>query len=677
MHSLTKLNKEQKEAVTSVDGPVMILAGAGSGKTRVITERISYLIKRKQISPKQILAVTFTNKAAEEMRARIKEMLAVKKLEVHVSTFHSLGVSLLRKSIHLLGYKSNFIIYDSKDQYAVIKSIIEDQEFVDFNLTDVKLLHYEISQAKSSGKQPVDILMGKFVSQQNLVKKIFFKYQEIMKGCNAIDFEDILILALKLFKKNPKFMESLTRQFRYIMVDEYQDTNFTQYQFLKNLTKFHNNICVVGDDDQSIYGWRGAEIKNIFDFEKDYPEVKFVSLEQNYRSTKKILAAANQVIASNTQRMPKKLWSQKNDGKNLNWYQAENEVEEMDTVARQIRKEVIQHGRKFFEYAILYRSNYQSRLVEETLRDKKIPYKIVGGTSYFDREEIRDVIAYLKLIYNTNDELSLQRIINVPRRGIGKISLMNAISYSKKMNIPLFKVMSNAREYLSISKDYALTMEVFTGIIENYRQRFSIESFNTVLKELIDEIGYIRYLETKRIDIKARERRLTNVNELLLSVKNYCEQNSEANLQKYLERVSFLSEGDSNSDNNANKISIMTLHSAKGLEFSYVFIVGMSEGIFPNQRSVEEMGEDEERRLCYVGITRAKQELTFTMAKFRNRYGEKVKQYPSSFLLSIDPKLFSVPIIGEPTKEVKEEKSRESRATFFSQFKQMEGSNNG
>jgi len=672
MHSLNTLNKKQKEAVTTVDGPVMILAGAGSGKTRVITERISYLIDKKHVSPKQILAVTFTNKAAEEMRGRIKEILSVNNLGVHVSTFHSLGVSLLRKSIHLMGYKSNFIIYDSKDQYAVIKTIIEDQDYIDSNLIDAKSIHYEICQAKSIGKNPEELLMHNFVTQKQLVKKIFLKYQEILKGCNAIDFEDILIITLKLFEEHPKVMESLTGQFRYIMVDEYQDTNVIQYQLLKNLTKLHKNLCVVGDDDQSIYGWRGAEIRNILDFEKDFPEVKFVSLEQNYRSTKKILAAANQVISSNTQRMPKNLWSQKSDGENLNWYQADNEVEEMELVVRQIRKKIIQFGRKYFEFAILYRSNYQSRIVEETFRESKIPYQVVGGTSYYDREEIRDVIAYLKVIFNTNDELSLQRVVNVPRRGIGKISLMKAISYSKEKKIPLFKVMSNARKNSSLSKDSALTMEIFSGIIENYRQRFSIESIGIVLKDLLDEIGYFRYLETQRSDIKTRERRVNNVNELLLSVKNYSEQNPEANLQSYLERISFFLESDNNSEDKANKVSIMTLHSAKGLEFSYVFMVGMSEGIFPNQRSLENGGEDEERRLCYVGITRAKEELTFSMAKFRKRYGENMKQNPSSFLLHIDPKLFSSPIIGEVSKEVKEEKSKESRAAFFSQFKQME-----
>ena len=672
MKSLDLLNKQQKEAVTSSEGPVMILAGAGSGKTRVITERISYLIDKKGVLPKQILAVTFTNKAASEMSERIRELLFEKDSGVHVSTFHSLAVSLLRKSIHLLGYNSNFIIYDIKDQYSLIKNIIEDHNFINSGTLDSKLIHHEICQAKSISNNPEEFLIQRFVSQKEIIPKIFIKYQQILKGCNAVDFEDILILTLKLFEEHLDFMESLTDRFRYIMVDEYQDTNFVQYRLLQYLTNKHRNLCVVGDDDQSIYGWRGAEIKNMLNFEKDFPDVKYISLEQNYRSTKNILEAANQVISSNSQRMPKKLWSQGNDGEKINWFLGENEVDEVELVVRQIRKKIIKNGRKFYDHAILYRSNYQSRLVEEFLRESKIPYQVIGGTSFYDREEIRDIVAYLKVIYNIRDELSLQRIINVPRRGIGKTSLIRANSISKARNIPLYKVICNASEYTSIPRSSAFTMEMFSRILENYRQRFSSESLVSGLKSLLDEIGYFRYLETQKIDLKSRERRINNVNEFLISIKNYSQQNLNADLQSFLERISFFSDSDKNSKNKENILSIMTLHSAKGLEFSYVYMIGMSEGIFPNNRSINEMGEDEERRLCYVGITRAKKELTFSMAKYRKRYGEKIKQYPSRFLLSISPELFSVPIIGEIDKVTKEEKIRESRATFFSQIRKLE-----
>jgi len=433
---------------------------------------------------------------------------------------------------------------------------------------------------------------------------------------------------------------------------------------------------VVGDDDQSIYGWRGAEIRNILNFEQDFREVKYIRLEQNYRSTKNILSAANQLISVNTQRMPKKLWTEKNGGEKLDWIQAKNEVEEMEAVVRRIRTKILQHGRRFFDYAILYRSNFQGRSVEEALRGAKIPYRVIGSTGFFEREEIRDAIAYLKVIYNTNDEVSLHRIINTPRRGIGKTSLMKVNTCSKEMNLPLFKVMSRAREYDSIPKDSALIMEIFSGIISNYQQRFANELLGSVFEDLLNEIGYIQFLESQNIDIKVKNRRVMNVHELLLSVKNYSDQNPDANLQSYLERVSFFSENDNDSEGKPNQVSIMTLHSAKGLEFPFVFMIGMSEGIFPNQRALEEGGEDEERRLCYVGITRAMQELTFSMAKSRKHYGESIKQYPSRFLLSITSDLLSDPIIGEVKDEVKKVRRRESRAAFFSQFKRMEEEKN-
>ncbi len=661
MNSLSALNAQQKEAVTTLDGPVMILAGAGSGKTRVIIQRIAYLIQKKQVSPQQILAVTFTNKAAEEMRERLHEMLSGKQKGIHLSTFHALGVSLLRKSIHHLGYRSNFIIYDTRDQFSVIKTIMEDQDFDDSGLIDAKSVHYEISQAKSTGAVPEDFLDQQESQQKQLVGKIFRHYQKTMKGCNAIDFDDILNLTLTLFEKQPEVMDTLTGRFRYLMVDEYQDTNRIQYKLLRYLTNRHRNLCVVGDDDQSIYGWRGAE-------------VKFIRLEQNYRSTQKILTAANQVISENTQRMPKKLWSEKHDGDKLDWLLADTEAEELEAVTRKIRTKIMQQGRRYLDFSILYRSNFQSRLVEEALREAKIPYRMLGGTSFYDREEIRDALAYLKVIHNPNDEVSLHRIINTPRRGIGKTSLMKANEYCQETHLPLFKVMRGARKYEGIPKDSAFTMEMFTGIISNYQQRFSNERLGTVFKDLLDEIGYIRFLETQSGDVKVRERRVMNVLELLVSVRKYSDKFPEANLQSFLERVTLFTQSDNDPETKANQVSIMTLHSAKGLEFPFVFMVGMSEGVFPNNRAVEEGGEDEERRLCYVGITRAQQELTFSMAKSRIRYGESIKQEPSRFLLNIDPELLAVPIIGEATEEVKKERSRKSRSAFFSQIKHMETS---
>ena len=671
MNSLKTLNAQQKEAVTTLDGPIMILAGAGSGKTRVIIQRIAYLIQKKQIPPQQIIAVTFTNKAAEEMRKRLQGILSGKQEGINLSTFHSLGVSLLRKSIHHLGYSSNFIIYDTRDQFSVIKTIMEDQDFDDNELIDAKSVHYDICQAKSTGVLPEEFMDQHASQQKQLVGKIFRHYQKTMKGCNAIDFDDILNLTVTLFEEHPEVMDSLTERFRYIMVDEYQDTNHIQYKLLRHLTKRHRNLCVVGDDDQSIYGWRGAEVKNILNFERNYPDVKFIRLEQNYRSTQKILTAANQVISENTQRMPKKLWSEKHVGEKLDWLLADSEEEELEAVTRKIRTKIMQQGRRYLDYSILYRSNFQSRLVEEALREAKIPYRMLGGTSFYDREEIRDALAYLKVIHNPNDEVSLHRIINTPRRGIGKTSLIKAYEYCHETHLPLFKVMSDARKYEKIPKDSAFKMEIFTGIISNYKQRFANEVLGTVLKDLLDEIGYLRFLETRSGDAKTRERRIMNVLELQVSVRKFSDKFPEANLQSFLERVSLFTQSDNDPETKADQVSIMTLHSAKGLEFPFVFMVGMSEGVFPNNRAIEEGSEDEERRLCYVGITRAQQELTFSMAKSRKRYGESIKQEPSRFLLNIDPELLAVPIIGEASEKVKKELSRESRSAFFSQMKHM------
>ncbi len=671
MNTLKTLNAQQKEAVTTLDGPIMILAGAGSGKTRVIIQRIAYLIQKKQIPPQQIIAVTFTNKAAEEMRKRLQGILSGKQEGIHLSTFHSLGVGLLRNSIHHLGYRSNFIIYDTRDQFSVIKTIMEDQDFDDSELIDAKSVHYEICQAKSTGVLPEEFMDQHASQQKQLVGKIFRHYQKTMKGCNAIDFDDILNLTVTLFEEHPEVMDSLTERFRYIMVDEYQDTNHIQYKLLRHLTKRHRNLCVVGDDDQSIYGWRGAEVKNILDFERNYPDVKFIRLEQNYRSTQKILTAANQVISENTQRMPKKLWSEKHVGEKLDWLLADSEEEELEAVTRKIRTKIMQQGRRYLDYSILYRSNFQSRLVEEALREAKIPYRMLGGTSFYDREEIRDALAYLKVIHNPNDEVSLHRIINTPRRGIGKTSLIKAYEYCHEKHLPLFKVMRDARKYERIPKDSAFKMEIFTGIISNYKQRFANEVLGTVLKDLLDEIGYLRFLETRSGDAKTRERRIMNVLELQVSVRKFSDKFPEANLQSFLERVSLFTQSDNDPETKADQVSIMTLHSAKGLEFPFVFMVGMSEGVFPNNRAIEEGGEDEERRLCYVGITRAQQELTFSMAKSRKRYGESIKQEPSRFLLNIDPDLLAVPIIGEASEKVKKELSRESRSAFFSQMKHM------
>ena len=555
MTSLSSLNTQQREAVTSINGPVMILAGAGSGKTRVIIQRIAYLIQKKQVSPNQILAVTFTNKAAEEMRSRLNKILKGKREGILLSTFHSLGVSLLRKSIHHLGYRSNFIIYDKRDQISVIRTIMEDHDYDQSGLIDPKSVHFQISQAKSMGKAPEVFLEQKESLEKQLIGKIFQQYQEIMKGCNAIDFEDILNFIVTLFEKKTDFMQSIIDHYRYIMVDEYQDTNNIQYSLLRYMTKNHRNLCVVGDDDQSIYGWRGAEVKNILDFENYFPEVKFIRLEQNYRSTQKILTAANQVISQNTQRMPKKLWSKKNEGEKIDWLLANSEDEEMAAVARKIRLKIAHQGTRYTDYSILYRSNFQSRLIEEALSEAKIPYRILGGSSFYDREEIRDLLAYLKVINNSKDETSLQRIINTPRRGIGKISLIKAKEYCQTIDQPLFNVMENAKKYKKIPGDPAFSMEMFISLINNYKQRFADETLDIVFKDLLDEIGYLRFLENQSGEEKTRERRIINVMDFLLSVKKYSERFQGANLQNFLERIALFTQSDNESKAEGNQVN--------------------------------------------------------------------------------------------------------------------------
>ncbi|MBF0289005.1 MAG: UvrD-helicase domain-containing protein [SAR324 cluster bacterium] len=673
MVNLDSLNPQQHKAVTTTHGPVLLLAGAGSGKTRVITYRMAYLIKQKKIPPQNILAVTFTNKAALEMQERLAQMLRGAQKNIQISTFHSLCVKILRKYITHLGYRANFTIYDAHDQQAVIKGIIEEHGYNDTGLIDVKSAHWSIGQAKTWGKTPNDFLIQKHAMREVLIGRIFQEYQRILKGCNAIDFDDILNLTLQLMDEYPGEIEDLYQQYRFIMVDEYQDTNRTQYLLLKHLAKRHRNLCVVGDDDQSIYGWRGADINNILDFEKDFPEVQIIKLEQNYRSTTTILSAANQVIQNNPDRMPKSLWSQQTGGKNIGWIVGDDESEEMKKVVDQIRLQILRTKSKYKDFSILYRSNYQSRIIEETLREGGIPYNIIGGTNFYERKEVKDAIAYLRVIQNQNDEVNIHRIVNFPRRGIGKTSLIHANTYCHLLHKSLFQVMKNATGCSKISSQAAESMESFVALISKYRQRFKTESLDQTFEQLLEEIGFIRALEKENTDRKTKERRLTCIHELIQSVHRYTLDNPEKKLQDYLERVMLFSRDDNSSENNKNMVTLMTLHSAKGLEFPYVFMVGMAEGLLPNKRALEEKGESEERRLCYVGITRAKKELTFSMAKIRRQYKEQIHQEPSRFLAEIEPKLFSIAIHGQQTEEEKQEKSQHARSAFFSQIRQARG----
>ena len=669
---LSHLNSQQHQAVTSTKGPILVLAGAGSGKTRVIIQRIAWLIQVEQVLPAEILAVTFTNKAAREMKGRLKEELRGKQKGVQLSTFHSLGVQLLREHIDQLGYRSNFVIYDTQDQQSVIKGIMEDDDLEDSGLIDAKGVHYEIGQAKNRGLGPDHFLQQKNSTRSTQVGQVFAEYQRVLKGCNAIDFDDILLLTLKLFEEHSEAMEPIRERYHYLMVDEYQDTNRVQYQLMCHLCQRHRNLCVVGDDDQSIYGWRGADVRNILDFEQDFPEAKIIRLEQNYRSTPTILKAANQVISQNPQRMPKELWSQKPTGLPLEWIEGKDETEELELVARRIKIQVLRHGRAHSDYAILFRSNFQSRLIEETLRDSGIPYQVIGGTSFYERKEVKDALAYLKVIHNHSDEVSLHRIINYPRRGIGKTSLIQANYYCQLLGKPLFEICKQARQHSRIPTEAAMSMESFARLILRYRQRFQQEPLGEVLRDLLSDVGLIRDLETQKIDPKTKEKRVGFVLELMRGLDRFVEQNPEKRLRDYLERVMLFTQNDREEDSASNQVTLMTLHSAKGLEFPYLFLVGMAEGIFPNQRSLDESGEEEERRLCYVGITRAREELTLSMARRRKRYREEISQTMSRFLNDIDPSLFQVAPGGKMDVVQKALQKKQSRADFFQQLRRLQ-----
>lgn len=668
---LQSLNPRQREAVTTTRGPVLVLAGAGSGKTRVIIQRIAYLIEAKQVPAKQILAVTFTNKASREMHERLRELLGESGQGVHLSTFHSLGVRLLRENIEHLGYRPNFVIYDSQDQLSLIRSIMEDHGFDDDGLIDAKGAHFEIGQAKNAGHGPERFLDQQESPRAQTLGKLFREYQNTLKGCNAVDFDDILNLTVELFEKHPEAMRPVQERWRYLMVDEYQDTNRVQYRLLRYLTHFHQNVCVVGDDDQSIYAWRGADVRNILSMEQDYPGLTVVRLEQNYRSTQVILDAANQVISHNAQRMPKRLWSEKPGGALLDWVEAEDEEQELETVVRRIRMQSLRHGRDYGDFAILYRSNFQARAVEEALRDSRIPYRLVGSTSFYERQEIRDALAYLKVVHNSRDEVSLHRVINTPRRGIGKTSLMQANELARTRHATLFEILRKARRYPEIHRDAAASMEAFAWMIDDFRQRFDSQPLGATFRELLEQIGYLRFLEQQKGDVRTRERKLNCVQELLNGVRKYSDEFPQRTLGDYLERVMLFTERDQESENGNNQVTLMTLHSAKGLEFPFVFMIGMAEGIFPSPRTVDSGGEDEERRLCYVGITRAREELTFSMGKERRRYGEALKQQPSRFLLEMAPELFTIPPVGKASEKQKAEQKERSRSDFFLHLKHL------
>ena len=632
-----QLNPQQQEAVECTEGPLLIIAGAGSGKTRVLTQRIAYLITEKQVNPWNILAITFTNKAAGEMRDRVDQLADVNGGSVWVSTFHSTCVRILRRYIDRLGYDTNFTIYDTDDQKHVIKDIIKQMD-LDTRMFKDRALLSAISSAKNELISPEEYQLDAAGDwNKQTISKVYNAYQRVLKQNNALDFDDLLMKTVELFQSQPDVLDSYQERFRYLMVDEYQDTNTAQFALVNLLAKKYRNLCVVGDDDQSIYRFRGANIRNILDFEKNFPDAKVIKLEQNYRSTQNILNAANAVIANNRGRKKKTLWSDRDEGEQVHLRQFMNAFEEAEYVAGDIRAKV-REGAEYSDFAVLYRTNAQSRMFEEKFLMANIPYRLVGGLNFYSRKEIKDLLAYLKTIDNARDDLAVRRIINVPKRGIGVASVNKAADYAEEQGISLYEAMRRADEVPGLARA-AAKLKGFTQYIDSLRAMAGILSVEELLKKVIDQTGYVRELEAE--DTEESRARIENIDELITKVVTYEESAEHPSLNGFLADVALVADIDME-DNDTNKVLLMTLHSAKGLEFPNVYLTGMEDGIFPSYMTItsdDAMELEEERRLCYVGITRAMNDLTMTSCKTRMIRGETQYNKVSRFVHEIPREL--------------------------------------
>ena len=629
MLNLNLLNKEQREAVETVDGPLLVLAGAGSGKTRVLTYRIANLIENHGVAPWSILALTFTNKAAKEMKERTDKLIGIEESDMWVTTFHSFCVRVLRIDIDRLGYDSRFVIYDEQDQNGIIKDIVSPQIFDEKRMSK-GLVRSMISQAKNSGESPERFLLDSGTGMDDKLVEIYRAYQKKLKSSNALDFDDLLIKTVELFETCPDVLEKYRKKFKFVLVDEYQDTNAPQYRIIKLICGEHRNICVVGDDDQSIYGWRGADIRNILDFEKDFPGAKVIRLEQNYRSTKAILDCANSVITHNMGRKSKKLWTAKVGGSPVEFLSVQNERDEAYNIAKTIIDLRRREDRKFNDFAILYRTHAQSRVLESVLVSGfGIPISVIGGTRFYARREIKDLLSYLRLIANPSDDGALKRIINVPKRSIGEATVSAIESLSESMDQSmLITILTPGILPEKISKKVSRFADLMRDL---FAKRYEL-SLEMLTEYIIDAIGYAQYIVEQGDD--NLETRQENIEELLGAMREHEEQitpGSDA-LQSFLELTALNSDAD-NIDESDGTVKLMTLHSAKGLEFPVVFMPGMEDDIFPSRRSKEnETGIEEERRLCYVGVTRAKERLYLYAAEQRALYGQTQHNDPSIFL---------------------------------------------
>ncbi len=650
---LAGLNDKQKEAVLHFEGPLLILAGAGSGKTRVLTHRIAYLIEEHNVNPYNILALTFTNKAANEMRERVDNIVTYGTQNIWVSTFHSTCVRILRRYIDHLGYDRNFTIYDSDDQKSLMKDICK-QLNIDTKKYKERTFLNAISSAKDELKTPeqyADEVAKEY--NKKIFGRVYKEYQKRLKQNNALDFDDLIMLTVQLFQSNAGVLDYYQQRFPFILVDEYQDTNTAQFTFLSLLASRYQNLCVVGDDDQSIYRFRGANIYNILNFEKIFPATKVIRLEQNYRSTKNILAAASEVIKNNSMRKEKTLWTNAEEGAPISYGRYDNEYEEAQGIAADIHKMVITGKKNYHDFAILYRTNAQSRVFEEKLVYEGIPYRIVGAINFYARKEIKDLLCYLKTINNSADDIAIKRIINIPKRGIGQTTIGRITNYSLEHGISFYDALTRVDEIPGCSRASA-NITSFVSLIEMFRHKLREDTYTLedLIHEIIDVTGYVRQLEAE--DTVEANSRIENIDSLLNKIVQYEEDCEEvATLDGLLEDIALVADIDTVSED-ADQVLLMTLHSAKGLEFPHVYICGMEETIFPGAGAI--FGDDptemeEERRLCYVGITRAKEKLTLTSANQRMRNGELNFNRPSRFIHEIPRYLIKQTYGAVPKKE--------------------------
>ena len=625
------LNDKQKEAVLCTDGPCLVIAGAGSGKTKVLTHKIAYLMAEKYIKPWNILAITFTNKAANEMKQRVESLVGDAAQNMWIGTFHSICVRILRKTIDRIGFDNTFLIFDTSDQRTLIKECMKTLKIDDKLFTDRSVLA-EISNGKNDMLEPSAYKVkyqGDFRKEK--IGEIYELYQKRLKENNAIDFDDIINYTIKILTENPDVLEYYAEKFRYVLVDEYQDTNKAQFTLVTILASRYGNITVVGDNDQGIYSFRGADISNILNFERDFPGTKIIKLEQNYRCTGNILNAANAVIKNNENKYEKKLWTQNDEGELPTIHKADDEYDEGRYIAEQINHLRREEYFKFSDFTVLYRMNSQSRAIEEILRREDIPYKIVGGLKFYERKEIKDIISYVRLIYNPSDNISLKRVINEPKRGIGKTSVDGVQEISEKTGISMFEIIKNAEQY-GLNRLKANSTE-FVNLIEEMRSQIEELSISEIIKQTLKKSGYVKALEDE--NTTEAESRIQNLEEFLTVAIEFEEQEADNSLADFLEGITLSSDIDG-MEENEDSVTLMTLHSAKGLEFNTVFLVGMEEGIFPGYKSIGEPQElEEERRLFYVGITRAKQYLYLTCAKKRTIFGSTSYNAISRFVNEI------------------------------------------